>query len=170
MLEKLLPAARRQRYRDCVIYAWVILSTEDGSGLAHDGAQFAAPGFRVTASTPGCPKRGQSPRVRPANADRRRAQRERLENVRAAPHAAVHKYGDFSTHSFDHFRQTFDRRAQRFFRRVRHDSKRLARPPHARREMRISRRYDALDQQLDAHRVTQPFHEIPIHVSWGEGR
>jgi hypothetical protein len=62
----------------------------------------------------GLTERPQAPDIRPANADGCRAQRQRLEDVRAAPDPAVDEYGNPPADGFDDLGQTVDRAAQCF--------------------------------------------------------
>jgi len=59
-------------------------------------------------------ERTEPPQKRTADADRFRAERQRLEHVGAAPHAAVDEHRNAIADFGDDFRQRFDRRASRF--------------------------------------------------------
>ncbi len=59
-------------------------------------------------------ERAQAPDVRPADADGRRAERQRLEDVRAAADAAVDEHRDATADGLDDLGQAVDRAAQRF--------------------------------------------------------
>ena len=52
----------------------------------------------ITASTPALAECREPPHLRPADADRCCAQRERFEDVRAAPNAAIDEYGHTASH------------------------------------------------------------------------
>src|SRR5712692_9897161 len=51
------------------------------------------------------PERPQAPQVRPSDANRFCAERQRLEDVRSASKAPVDKHRDTASDSVDHFRQ-----------------------------------------------------------------
>src|SRR5438045_1888923 len=57
-------------------------------------------------------ERRESPDVWPSNPRRRRAERERLEDVGAAANAAVDDYRNTAAHALDYFRQTRNRRSR----------------------------------------------------------
>ena len=58
-------------------------------------------------------ERTEAPDIRPADADRGGAERQRLEDVGAAPKAAVDEHGHAAAHRVDDLGQRVDRAAQR---------------------------------------------------------
>src|SRR5260370_32290190 len=113
------------------------------SRLSHDRAQFAVQNFEhgFDASLAKSP---ESPALRSPNTYRSCAKRQGFENVRAAPHAAVHNHGHSATNRVENIRQALNSRAQRVFGTstvIRNDQS-----VHAvlDRELRVFARYDAL--------------------------
>src|ERR1700690_2095373 len=83
------------------------------TGLAHDLQQFAVEDVDHSFDA-GLTEGGESPDLRPADADRGRAEGQRLEHVGTAAHAAVEQHGYASADRGRDLREAVERRAQRF--------------------------------------------------------
>src|SRR5262249_56580597 len=97
------------------------------------------------------------------------AERERLEDVRAAAESAADEQGHFASDRLDDFRQAFDRAAATLLRPaavVRHDD-----AVHAvlHRELCILPRLEPFDDELQLREISEPPHDLPGQSRRREG-
>jgi hypothetical protein len=117
------------------------------SAIAHDELQLRLHDFEhaIDTSLPEC---AQTPQHRPPDAHSPGAQRQRLEHVGAAAHAAIQKNRDAVADRGHHFRQRLDRAASGF-----RGTPSMVRDQYAvdtvlQAELGVFARIDALDDEL----------------------
>ena len=113
---------------------------------------------------------GEPPHVGPSNAHCTCTEREGLEDVGAAPEAAVDEHRNAPCHALNHFREALDCAAAAIFRTAAVVGDDDAVDAVFGRKRRVLLRDDALDHELLRRHVTEPLDEIPVHVRWPERR
>ena len=105
-------AGLAQRQVEATTCSRVMCAERRRAGLPHDLHEFAVQDVddRLDAALA---EGGESPDLRPADTDRGRAEGERLEDVRAAPHAAVDQHRHAPADRSGDLGQAIERRAKR---------------------------------------------------------
>ena len=132
------------------------------SRLTHDDSELRLQNIEHTLDA-FLPEGDESPDVRPADADRIGAERQRLKNIRSAPHAAVHEYRYMAGDCRRDFGEAINRCAAAIFGApsvVRNDD---AVDAVRNREQRVLACNETLDDELAGPYVAQAFNLVPVH-------
>src|SRR5262250_1130473 len=130
------------------------------AGVSHHQLEFASEELEDFLHA-GLTERAEAPRVRPTDADGARAERQRLEDVRAAAEPTVDEHRDLALNRVDHLGHAFDRRAAAFLSAASMIGDDDAVDAMLQRERGVFTRFETLENEFHRRRIFESAHELP---------